>query len=119
MYKFFHDLESNAVYRCRAEPDVIERTQRGGLIGWQVSLVIYITRADNWLDFSNHWYFPNADHRAQEFDHRYSREQAVSWFLRRHTPEAIYPNAIQIDEKTFETLAAEYDETARKNIPPR
>lgn len=119
MYKFFHDFESNAVYRCRAKPDVVERTHRGRLIGWQVRLVIDITRADNWLDSSNHWHFPNADHRTQEFDHPYSRDQAVSWFLLRHSPEAIYPNAVEIDEARFEALAAKYGETAHKNKPPR
>lgn len=117
MYRFFHDLESNAVYSCRAEPDVIQRMHRGKLIGWQIRLVIDITRADNWLDSSNHWHFPAADHRVQEFDHPYSREQAVSWFLLRHSPEAIYPNAVQIDEATFRVLSTEYDDAARSNGP--
>ena len=107
MYLFFHEPEAKIVYRCRAEPEVIERHHRGKISGWLVRLDTDVTRADNWLESTNQWHFPVLDSRQQEFDYpRYSREQAISWFLQRHSPAQW--NTIEIDAPTHEVLASEY-----------
>jgi len=114
MYKYFHDPSSKTVYRCRSDPQVTELKFRGRLSGWQVSLDTDVTRADNWLASSSQWHFPVLELRQQEFEFpRYSREQAVSWFLQRHSPAQW--NTIEIDEPTFDALESEYKAQALKN----
>ena len=119
MYKFYHDPKSRMVFHCKDEPDAISRTHRGKLIGWQVRLEINITRADNWFDSPNHWHFPIQDPNVQDFDHPYTREQAISSFHLRHSPKAIFPDAVEVSESEYKRLEAEYDQMAHNNRPSR
>jgi hypothetical protein len=116
MYKFFHDPKAKIVFRCRAEPDVVERKSRGKLSGWQVRLDTDITRADNWLESTTQWYFAVRDVLQKEFDYPpYSREQAISWFLQRNSPANW--NTVEIDPQTYAVFEAEYKAQALNNTP--
>jgi hypothetical protein len=74
------------------------------------------TRADNWLKSSTQWHYPVMDPRRQEFDcQRYSRDQAISSFLQRHSPAQW--NTVEIDAPTFDALESEYKALALNNTP--
>ena len=116
MYIFFHDPKAKIVYRCLAEPEVIERRHKGKLSSWLVLLGTDVTRADNWLGSPNQWHFPILEQRQQEFDYpRYSREESISWFLQRHSPAQW--NTIEIDAPTYAALEADYKAQALNNTP--
>ncbi len=118
MFRYFHNAASKIVYRCRNEPQVHERKHRGKLTAWQVSLETEITRADNWLESPNQWHFAVMEPRRQEFDYpRYSREQAVDWFLQRHSPDRWDTDAVEIDASTYEAIETEYKAGAMTNKP--
>lgn len=112
MFKYFHDPAAEVVYRQPVCPKLIKRSHNGKLTGWHLSLNIDITRADNWIESSGQWHYPVIDIQTQEFDKPYSQEDAISFFLMRHSIEAIYENIFQIDEANYATLAAKYNDFA-------
>ncbi len=116
IYRFFYDAASKIVYRCRSEPQVLERKHRGKLTGWQVYLETDVTRADNWLESPNRWHFPIMEPRQQEFDYpRYTREQAIDCFMQRHSPKRW--NTVEIDAQIYKEIETEYKARALNNKP--
>lgn len=108
MYRYVHDEERRIVYKFRAEPDVSEKTdRRGRRTDWYVRLEIEITRADNKL-LRNQWQHRTSDYPDQYLGAQYTREQAVSYFMSRHTPKGA-----EIDESEYDRLQAEYEAEAR------
>lgn len=109
-YRFFHDIESNTVFRVPFEPDVLElRDTKGRLVGWKVSASIDVTRADNVL-VNNRWKHRVLDPRQQTFEARYNRNEVVSFFQLRNLPKGT-----EIDEQAYLALQAEYQRRAEQN----
>lgn len=111
---YFHNPAQRIVYRCKSEPDVIENTVRGKVVGWHVALSVDVTRADNWFEKNGQWHYKVTEIRTQDFmKPMHKAEQVTSFFKLRNWPENW--GAIAIDEITYHVLQAEYETTARNS----
>lgn len=107
---YLHDAENKSVYRVPAEPKVVEQKDRKQrLVGWLVSMTYEITRADNVL-VGSQWKHPILGCPNQLFEHRYNREQAISYFHMHHNP-----SGVEIDEETYYILKTQYETLALQN----
>lgn len=111
--KYLHNAELKTVYRFPVQPrarEMMDKSKRK-IIGWNVSMEISITRADNVLS-GNQWKYPIADCPQQYFENignRYNnREIVVLHFHRNHDPKGT-----EIDKDTYLKLKTEYENQAR------
>jgi hypothetical protein len=87
MNQYRHNAVGQTVYKFPKEPNVTERKNgHGHRTGWLCTLDVTITRADNKLTGSQ-WEHATSAHLPQDLDPRYTREQAVSFFMMRHAPK--------------------------------
>lgn len=107
---YYHDEAARAVYAVPNEPTIFPR--KGG--GWTVSVHIDVDRADNYLDATRHWAKPSLIVHHQEYDARDSREAAVRFFRSRY----MTGYGTEVDQKTYESLRAQYDAEAHANKAP-
>mgnify|MGYP006286741161 CR=1 FL=1 len=115
-YRYFHNSETQTVYRIPMHPNVDEerdkKTKR--IICWLVKMEISLTRADNVL-VNNHWKYPWNEYPQQKFEAlRYTKELAISYSYERHTPKCE-----EINQETYQSLAIEYKNRNGANIYDR
>lgn len=111
MFKYLHDAENRIVYQAPAEPTVVEQMSNRGLrIGWSARMEIRIICADNRL-IGTLWQHATSAYPTQTFDPRYSKEQVISFFLNRHTPQGI-----PITREQFDQLQAQYEASAKQHL---
>lgn len=116
---YYHDESSRTVYAEPEEPMVFQTLAGRGKarkrVGCSVSVVIEVTRADNWIvPTTGQWAHPVELHFHEHYDHRDSDERAVRWFRAKHMPK----RGTVIDAPTYERLKAEYEAIALANKPP-
>lgn len=109
MLSYLHDEAKRTVYRFPSQPTVSEQKHRGKLAGWKVWMQVDITRADNHLQANGRWEHATFEIPDQHFEaSRYSREEAIRWFLTNHEPEGK-----SIAEDEYSRLKAAYEAQAK------
>jgi len=114
MHHYFHDEENRKVYRVPIEPNVREErnhTQRQ-IIGWNVSALINVTRANNRLE-NGKWKFSQIEHWEQSFENigiRYTKKMVIEHFFNNHLA-----GCEPVTEDEYRSLKAAYEADARGN----
>ena len=115
-YRYFHDAVQRCVYRQSDEPEVFPSEAGGRLAGWRIRLKIDVVRADNWVNFQGRWNFETFEYPDQFFDSlRYSRDDALRYFIERNSAEGKSTNTEEIDETRYEQFKAVYSAEASDN----
>lgn len=110
MNQYLHDATNRIVYQVSDEPTVVEQTSNRGLrTGCTVRMEIRITRADNKL-VGTQWQHATSAYPTQTFGPHWSKEQAISFFLNRHTPQGI-----PITREQFDQLQSQYEAIAQQH----
>lgn len=112
-FKYFHNAASKILYKHPDQPEILERSHRGKIIGWRLQTHIEIIRADNWLKENGQWFHATSDAPFEEIDSsRYSINLAKLFFWQRHSPTRL--GAVEISKDEFDKLDAEYNKAPSK-----
>ena len=115
-YRYFHDAVQRCLYRQSDVPEVFPKQASGKLAGWRIRLEIDVVRADNWVNSQGRWNFETSEYPDQFFDSlRYSRDDALRYFIERNSAERKSTSTEEIDETRYEQFKAVYSAEARAN----
>lgn len=100
---YIHDQSNKTIYRIHMPPSVTERAIKGRNTGWFLRLDFDIVRDDNRMDGASAL-FNVREIKTQEFGPGYSKEDAISYFLARHSPKGI-----EISSEEYTELEKQYN----------
>lgn len=113
MPKHYHDATNRKIYRVPAEPDVQEarNSNRRQVIGWTVSALVDVIRADNRLE-NGGWKYTTKEHWEQTFENignRYTNSMVIEHFFNNHLV-----NCELITQEEYEKLKTAYEAEGRR-----
>jgi hypothetical protein len=105
-YAYIHSQDERRVFKVPLQPQVTGDNKRGFTLSMSFSDI----RAENRMLPTGQWEFAVRPYVSQSFDPRYTKEEAIDWFMNRHRPKGR-----AISEQEFALYEAEYQQRAEQN----